>query len=108
MSNNRIRLFEGFKIRYSWEEEFGEWFFSAVDVCNALAESASKDPGAYWRKLKQRLIAEGSEVVTNCHGLKLKASDGKYRATDCFTTKDTLRLIQSEVNAVRYGKMKKD
>ena len=95
MSNNRIRLFEGFKIRYSWEEEFGEWFFSAVDVCNALAESASKDPGAYWRKLKQRLVAEGSEVVTNCHGLKLKASDGKYRATDCFTTKDTLRLIQS-------------
>lgn len=95
MSNNRIRLFEGFKIRYSWEEELGEWFFSAVDVCNALAESASKDPGAYWRKLKQRLVAEGSEVVTNCHGLKLKASDGKYRTTDCFTTKDTLRLIQS-------------
>ena len=95
MSNNRIRLFEGFKIRYSWEEELGEWFFSAVDVCNALAESASKDPGAYWRKLKQRLVAEGSEVVTNCHGLKLKATDGKYRTTDCFTTKDTLRLIQS-------------
>ena len=95
MSNNRIRLFEGFKIRYSWEEELGDWFFSAVDVCNALAESASKDPGAYWRKLKQRLVAEGSEVVTNCHGLKLKASDGKYRTTDCFTTKDTLRLIQS-------------
>ena len=95
MSNDRIRLFEGFKIRYSWEEEFGEWFFSAVDVCNALAESTSKDPGAYWRKLKQRLIAEGSEVVTNCHGLKLQSSDGKKYKTDCFTTKDTLRLIQS-------------
>jgi len=92
---NKIQLFEGVKVRYVWDAENEEWMFSAVDVCNVLAESASKDPGAYWRKLKQRLIEEGSEVVTNCHGLKLKATDGKMRLTDCFTTKDTLRLIQS-------------
>ena len=92
---NKIKLFEDRRIRYAWDAEREEWFFSAVDVCCALAASASKDPGAYWRKLKQRLINEGSEVVTKCHGLKLVASDGKMRETDCFTTKDTLRLIQS-------------
>jgi len=92
---NKIQLFEGVKVRYVWDAENEEWMFSAVDVCNILAESSSKDPGAYWRKLKQRLTAEGSEVVTNCHGLKLMASDGKFYKTDCFTTKDTLRLIQS-------------
>ena len=66
-----------------------------MDVCNILSDSASKDPGAYWRKLKQRLKAEGSEVVTNCHGLKLQASDGKYYKTDVLDTKGVLRLVQS-------------
>ena len=84
---NKIQLFEGVNVRYAWDEESEDWLFSAVDVCNVLAESASKDPGAYWRKLKQRLTKEGSEVVTNCHGLKLIASDGKKYLTDCFTTK---------------------
>ena len=74
---NKIKLFEDRRIRYACDAEREEWFFSAVDVCFALADSASKDPGAYWRKLKQRLINEGSEVVTNCHGLKLPATDGK-------------------------------
>lgn len=54
-----------------------------------------KDAGAYWRKLKQRLKAEGSDVVTNCHGLKLIASDGKLRQTDCLSAKNILRLVQS-------------
>ena len=71
---NKIQLFEGVKVRYIWDAENEEWMFSAIDVCNALAESTGKDPGAYWRKLKQRLIEEGSEVVTHCHGLKLKAT----------------------------------
>ena len=53
------------------------------------------DAGAYWRKLKQRLIAEGSEVVTFCHGLKLTASDGKKRETDCANTEGIFRIIQS-------------
>jgi len=92
---NKIQLFEGVNVRYAWDAENEDWLFSAVDVCNVLAESASKDPGAYWRKLKQRLIKEGSEVVTNCHGLKMTSSDGKKYLTDCFTTTDTLRLIQS-------------
>lgn len=60
-----------------------------------LSDSAGKDPGAYWRKLKQRLKAEGSEVVTKCHGLKMQAADGKYYKTDALNTKGVLRLIQS-------------
>ena len=91
----QIRLFEEQKVRTVWNDEEEEWYFSVVDVCNVLAESASKDPGAYWRKLKQRLKAEGSEVVTNCHGLKLPASDGKLYKTDCLDTEGIFRLIQS-------------
>jgi hypothetical protein len=70
-----------------------EWWFSVVDVCGALSESP--DAGAYWRKLKQRLKAEGSEVVTFCHGLKLIAPDGKNRLTDCANTEGIFRIIQS-------------
>ena len=91
----QIRLFEEQKVRTIWNAEEEEWYFSVVDVCKVLAESASKDPGAYWRKLKQRLKAEGSEVVTNCHGLKLPASDGKLYKTDCLDTEGIFRLIQS-------------
>ena len=68
-----------------------EWWFSVVDVCAILTESA--DPGAYWRKLKQRLKKEGSEVVTFCHGLKLVAPDGKFRKTDCANTEGIFRTI---------------
>jgi prophage antirepressor-like protein len=58
-----------------------EWWFSVVDIVAVLTDSL--DAGAYWRKLKQRLKEEGSEVVTFCHGLKLEASDGKKYETDC-------------------------
>lgn len=88
---NHIAVFQEKTIRRTWHEE--EWWFSVVDVCGVLTESA--DAGAYWRKLKQRLAAEGSEVVTNCHGLKLEAPDGKQRLTDCATTEGLLRIIQS-------------
>ena len=91
----QIRLFEEQKVRTIWNAEEEEWYFSVVDVCKVLAESASKDPGAYWRKLKQRLKAEGSEVVTKCHGLKLPAADGKNYKTDCLDTEGIFRLIQS-------------
>ena len=64
-----------------------------VDVCGILTNSP--DSGAYWRKLKQRLIEEGSEVVTFCHGLKLLAPDGKMRETDCADTEGMFRIIQS-------------
>ena len=70
-----------------------EWFFSVINVIAVLTDSA--DAGAYWRKLKQRLIAEGSQVVTNCHGLKLPAPDGKMRTTDCANVKGLFRIIQS-------------
>ena len=59
-----LKLFEGTTIRTIWDSEKEEWFFSVADVCNVLSGSQAKDPNAYWRKLKQRLKAEGSEVVT--------------------------------------------
>lgn len=92
---NKVKVFENKSVRTVWNAEEEEWYFSVVDVCNILADSASKDPGAYWRKLKQRLKAEGSELVTNCHGLKMRADDGKMRTTDCLDTKGVLRLVQS-------------
>ncbi len=70
-----------------------EWWFSVVDVCGVL--TGSVDAGAYWRKLKQRLGTEGSEVVTICHGLKLEAPDGKKYLTDCANTQGIFRIIQS-------------
>ena len=71
--NGKLQMFENQPIRTAWDEEQEEWYFSVVDVVGALTESA--DPTAYWRKLKQRLKAEGNETVTNCHGLKMKAAD---------------------------------
>lgn len=74
-------------------EEKEEWYFSVVDVVAVLTDSV--DPAAYWRKLKQRLKAEGNETVTNCHGLKMTAPDGKKRLTDVADTEQILRIIQS-------------
>ena len=88
-----IKLFEDFKVRTLWDRDKEVWWFSVVDIINILTES--KDPTAYWRKLKQRLKAEGNETVTNCHGLKMKASDGKMRLTDVLDTEGVLRLVQS-------------
>ncbi|EFC05755.1 hypothetical protein HMPREF9013_0679 [Bulleidia extructa W1219] len=79
--SNDIKLFEGNQIRSSWDNEKEEWYFSIVDIIGVLTDS--KDSGAYWRKLKQRLKEEGSEVVTFCHVLKLKSpKDGKMYKTD--------------------------
>ena len=91
--NNEIKIFEGNQIRSVWDNEKEEWYFSVVDVVGTLTDS--KDPGAYWRKLKQRLKEEGSEVVTFCHGLKLKAADGKMRETDVADMQGIFRIIQS-------------
>lgn len=91
--NKVVAIFEGKKIRRLWDEEKELWYFSVVDICQVLTESA--DAGAYWRKLKQRLMEEGSEVVTFCHGLKLEAPDGKMRETDCADTQGIFRIIQS-------------
>ena len=87
----KLAIFQQKKIRRTIHNN--EWWFSVVDICSVLTES--KDPGAYWRKLKQRLNEENSEVVTNCHGLKLTASDGKKYNTDCANTEGIFRIIQS-------------
>ena len=91
--NDKIQLFENKRIRTAWDEEKEEWFFSVVDVVAVLTDS--KDPAAYWRKLKQRMREEGNETVTNCHGLKMTAADGKKRLTDVADTEQLLRIIQS-------------
>lgn len=93
MNEYNIQLFENQKIRTAWDEDKEEWYFSVVDVVAILTDSA--DPQAYWRKLKQRLKVEGNETVTNCHGLKMTAADGKKRLTDVADTEQLLRIIQS-------------
>ncbi len=88
-----LQLFEEKKVRTVWDDVEEKWYFSIVDVCGVLTES--KDPTAYWRKLKQRLKEEGNETVTNCHALKMRAADGKMRLTDVADTEQLFRLIQS-------------
>jgi len=89
--DERIAVFKRKTIRRTLHNN--EWWFSIVDVCPVLTESA--DAGAYWRKLKRRLNEEGSEVVTICHGLKFTAPDGKLRETDCANAEGRFRVIQS-------------
>jgi hypothetical protein len=88
-----IKLFEERQVRTVWDAEQEKWYISIVDVIAILTESM--DPNAYWRKLKQRLKEEGNETVTNCHGLKMLAADGKMRMTDVAYTEQLFRLIQS-------------
>ena len=88
-----IQVFEEKQVRTIWDAEQEKWYISIVDVIAVLTDSI--DPNAYWRKLKQRLKAEGNETVTNCHGLKMQAADGKMRLTDVADTDQLFRLIQS-------------
>ena len=88
-----LKLFEERKVRTVWDDEKEKWYFSIVDVVSVLTDRV--DATAYWRKLKQRLKEEGNETVTNCHGLKMKATDGKMRLTDVADTEQLLRIIQS-------------
>jgi len=90
---HQIQLFEEKKVRTVWDDQAEKWYFSVVDVCSVLV--GSKDSQAYWRKLKQRLKAEGNETVTKCHALKMRAADGKMRLTDVADTEQLFRLIQS-------------
>ena len=90
---NEVKLFEQQKVRTHWDEKEQKWYFSISDVIAILTESVA--PLAYWRKLKERLKKEGNETVTNSHGLKMKAADGKMRMTDVADTEQLLRLIQS-------------
>ena len=88
-----IKLFEEKKVRTVWDDQEEKWYFSIVDVCGVLTDS--RDPQAYWRKLKQRLKSEGNQTVTNCHALKMLAPDGKKRLTDVADMSQLFRLIQS-------------
>ena len=88
-----IQLFEEKKVRTVWDTEQEKWYFSIVDIVAVLTDSI--DPQVYWRKLKQRLKQEGNETVTNCHGLKMQAPDGKMRLTDVADQEQLFRLIQS-------------
>ena len=88
-----IKLFEEQQVRSIWDAEQEKWYISIIDVIAILTESI--DANAYWRKLKQRLKEEGNETVTNCHGLKMIAADGKMRMTDVADTEHLFRLIQS-------------
>ncbi len=88
-----LAIFEGTQIRRHWDDQSEKWYFSVVDVVGVL--SGSVDPRNYWKVLKNRLNAEGSEVVTKCNQLKMLSSDGKYYLTDTADTEVMLRLVQS-------------
>ena len=87
------KMFNSETIRTVWNREEQKYYISVVDIVGVLSESKNKQ--LYWRKLKQRLKEEGNETVTNCHGLKLKAQDGKYRLTDVVDIEGMLRIIES-------------
>jgi hypothetical protein len=78
--DRRIQIFDDKQIRTFWDSEQEKWFMSITNVIAVLTVSIG--PNAYWRKLKQRLKVEENETVTNCHGLKMLAADGKMRMTD--------------------------
>ncbi|MFH0780194.1 MAG: BRO family protein [Parcubacteria group bacterium] len=94
--NKQITIFEGRKIRRSWDEAKELWYFSVVDVVAVLTEQTDFQLARnYWKVLKNRLNNEGSEVVTKCNRLKMEAEDGKFRETDAADVETLLRLIQS-------------
>ncbi len=99
---NKLQLFEEKKVRTIWDDEQEKWYFSIVDAIAVLTDSVA--PTAYWRKLKQRLKAEGNETVTMCHGLKMRAADGKMRLTDMADQEQLFRLIQSIVQWLNLPK----
>lgn len=93
----QIQLFEDRKVRTAWDEEKEEWYFSIVDVCGVLTDQPDFDTARkYWNKLKERLVKEGNELVTNCHQLKMVSpKDGKRYKTDVADTEQMFRIIQS-------------
>ncbi|MFA4919583.1 MAG: hypothetical protein WC581_10070 [Thermodesulfovibrionales bacterium] len=79
MKENSLAVFEDYKIRRVYDENSETWYFSVVDIIQVLIQQPDyKTARKYWNKLKERLKAEGSESVTNCHQLKMEAADGNY------------------------------
>ncbi len=94
--DNTLAVFDNYNIRRHYDEETETWYFSVVDIIAVLTEQQDHQRARkYWNKLKERLKKEGSESVTNCHRLKLTASDGKKYLTDVASPETLLRLIQS-------------
>ena len=92
---NKIKIFENRQVRTLWNSDEEEWYFSVVDIISVLTDNDYQTARNYWKVLRKRLSDEGSELVTNCNRLKMRAFDGKMRETDCFDTKGVLRLVQS-------------
>ena len=91
-----LAIFEGHKIRRIYDEKSETWFFSVVDIVQVLTQQSDYQTARkYWNKLKERLAKEGSQLVTNCHQLKMAAGDGKQRLTDVANAETLLRLVQS-------------
>ena len=91
-----IKLFEQSQIRSVWNDIDEKWYFSIIDVVAILTDQKEfQKSRKYWNKLKERLINEGNQTVSNCHQLKMEASDGKMRLTDVADTEQLFRLIQS-------------
>ncbi len=95
-NDKSILIFENSPIRREWDEQKEKWHFSVIDIIAVLTEQKDYQKARkYWNKLKERLILEGSQTVTNCHQLKMKAKDGKMRLTDVADVETILRLVQS-------------
>jgi len=91
-----LAIFEKFKIRRLYDEEKEIWYFSVVDIIQALTDQQDfQKARKYWNKLSERLKKEGSQSVTNCHRLKLEALDGKKYLTDVADPETLLRIVQS-------------
>lgn len=93
---SKIKIFKNKNIRTAWNDDEEDWYFSVIDIISILIDSKDYQSARnYWKVLKKRLILEGNEPVTKCNRLKLAAADGKMRGTDCLSTKNILRLVQS-------------
>jgi hypothetical protein len=92
--NNEIKLFEGNKIRSSWDNEKEEYYFSIIDVIKVLTDSSN--PRDYWYRVKKRMTdEEKSQLSTICRQLRLKSTDGKMYMTDVADMQGIFRIIQS-------------
>lgn len=106
--NKSIIIFEDHPVRRKWDEEKEKWYFSVIDIIAVLTEQKDfQTARKYWNKLKERLVKEGNQSVTNCHQLKLTAKDGKKYLTDVADVENILRLVQSvpskRPNLSRFG-----
>ena len=95
MNKSKIKLFEEQQVRTEWDEQNEKWWLSVVDICAVLTDSDYQKARNYWKWLKSKLYAEGSELVSNTNQLKMQSSDGKFYNTDVMDTEQVLRLVQS-------------